>query len=49
MSFAKKAIKAIDANPVGHKLMVARRGALDALADHIEAHLDVEGLLALAR
>jgi adenosylcobyric acid synthase len=23
--------------------------ALDALADHIEAHLDVEGLLALAR
>lgn len=33
MSFAKKAFKAIDANPVGHKLMVARRGALDALAD----------------
>jgi adenosylcobyric acid synthase len=24
-------------------------GALDALADHIEAHLDVEGLLRLAR
>ncbi|WJR76647.1 cobyric acid synthase [Bradyrhizobium sp. NP1] len=24
-------------------------GALDALADHVEAHLDVEGLLALAR
>jgi adenosylcobyric acid synthase len=23
--------------------------ALDALADHLEAHLDVEGLLALAR
>lgn len=33
MSFAKKAFKAVDANPVGHKLMVARRGALDALAD----------------
>ena len=24
-------------------------GVLDALADHIETHLDVEGLLALAR
>ncbi|MDO5117068.1 MAG: hypothetical protein Q4D34_01060 [Eggerthellaceae bacterium] len=33
MSFAKKAFKAIDKNPIGHKLAVARRGALDALAD----------------
>ena len=33
MSLAKKAFKAIDANPLGHKLAVARRGALDALAD----------------
>ena len=24
-------------------------GVLDALADHMEAHLDIEGLLALAR
>jgi adenosylcobyric acid synthase len=31
--------------PYGDKI----DGALDALADHIETHLDVEGLLALAR
>jgi adenosylcobyric acid synthase len=36
--------------PAGDEPYGARiESALDALADHIEAHLDVEGLLALAR
>ncbi|QPF87239.1 cobyric acid synthase [Bradyrhizobium genosp. L] len=41
---AKLDIPAAD-QPYGAKV----ESALDALADHIEAHLDVEGLLALAR
>jgi len=36
--------------PAANQAYGARiEGALDALADHIEAHLDVDGLLALAR
>ncbi len=36
-----------DASDLGYEAMVER--TLDALATHLEAHLDVEGLLALAR
>src|SRR3984893_17557085 len=35
--------------PSGQRYRGKVESALDALADHIEAHLDVEGLLALAR
>ncbi|MEH2534268.1 adenosylcobyric acid synthase [Bradyrhizobium sp. AZCC 1588] len=39
----------LDIPVTGQQYRVRVESALDALADHIEAHLDVEGLLALAR
>jgi adenosylcobyric acid synthase len=38
----------LDIPAADHPYRARVESALDALADHIEAHLDVEGLLALA-
>jgi adenosylcobyric acid synthase len=48
-SFRKSFLAQMGISASDESYRVKVEGALDALADHIEAHLDVEGLLALAR
>lgn len=47
--FRSSFLAQLDIPAADHPYHASVESALDALADHIEAHLDVEGLLALAR
>jgi len=47
--FRKAFLAQLDIAATGQPYRARVESAIDALADHIEAHLDVEGLLALAR
>jgi adenosylcobyric acid synthase len=48
-SFRKAFLAQMDIPTVDHRYRARVENALDALADHIENHLDVEGLFATAR
>jgi adenosylcobyric acid synthase len=47
--FRKAFLAQLDIAATDQPYRIRVEQALDALADHIEAHLDVEGILALAR
>ena len=48
-SFRRAYLAQLGVKPSGEQYRARIESALDALADHIEQHLDVDGLLALAR
>ena len=48
-NFRKAFLAQLDIPTADQPYRASVESALDALADHIETHLDVEGLLALAR
>ncbi len=48
-AFRRAYLARLDVDSSGEPYRAKVESALDALADHIEAHLDVDGLLALAR